>query len=72
MLPYLSLQCHGYAAGEFPAALSCLASGSLGAVKVLLTHKVPFLSAEKGFKQLYHACDTSGKSVIRVLVEGAK
>ena len=63
-----SLQCHGYSAGEFPKALSFLASGSLGDLATLLTQKVPFDNAEDGFHWLSRNRDAQNKPVIRVIV----
>lgn len=61
------ISCYGYA-GTFPAALTSLASGSLGNVISLLTHKLPFVRAEEGFRRIRADKDVDGKPVIRVLV----
>ena len=59
-------------AHTFQPALSCLASGVLGKLHLLITQKVSFDNAEEGFRWMLAGKDKEERPVIKVIVEGEK
>ena len=64
--------CTSGSAHTFEPALSCLAAGTLGNLRSLLTQKVSFDNAEKGFKWMLRGKDREERPVVKVIVEGAE
>ena len=55
-------------ANTYPAALALLASGQLGDVSKMITHRYTLENAVQGFEDLRRGRDSNGKTVIKPMI----